>query len=771
MSTYYAGLNLVILALGIVLPISFIESIFVCSFTVLIYSIACYFHPDQITDIKILYNNLYFIVLTSIISTTAVYFNERRRKNEFFASYALGTKNQELAELDRLKSQFFANVSHELRTPLTLILSPIQELVELRKDVPETIREPLRIAQSNAYRLLRLVDNLLEIMRLEEGPDNLTRGPVELNRVVAEQADGLAHIAASKGVRLERALDGEPLVIAGDTGALERIVVNLLNNAVKFTDRGDWVRVTTRREGDHAVVTVADGGIGIAAEELPYVFDRFRQADGSTTRRYQGTGLGLSLVRMLVDELGGQVTAESTPGVGSTFRVSLPLVDRDELEADDATPTVRGDELERLHQRAARYVTGSDGWEESPSPAIAAGSADERGGEPPRVLVIEDDESMRRYLKRVMEAEGFRVALAADGEAGIRSAIEQQPALILLDLMMPRVDGFEVTRRLRGEASLGNTRIILMTAKEGKAIQVQALEGGADDFVPKPFMLPELRARVRNLVERHRLFNEVESKNHQLSTALHDLHRAQAQLIHSEKLNALGTLAAGMLHEITNPLNFTTLALGVLKDDPLVMEDEDRREAVADIEDGMERIGDIVDDLGTFAHPSGEGVGATFPVEKAVRVAMRSTKRAAEGIDVVTEIAPCHTARGALSHIIQVLINLISNAAKAIREADRGAEGVIRVSCEPVGESLRFSVWDNGTGIPQERLSKVFDPFFTTREVGEGMGMGLSVSHTIVENHGSELRVESVCGEWTRFSFDLPIGDRSPAVPHRVYET
>ncbi|GAB6040925.1 ATP-binding protein [Endothiovibrio diazotrophicus] len=762
-SPYYAGLNLIAVVMSLLLPWTIAETVVVTAGTLLLYGLGCLGHlwlvPSGSPVGDILINNVFFLVATSIICVVASHLQSVHRFNEFRLNYQLSQQNAELAELDRLKSQFFANVSHELRTPLTLILSPIQELLELRRNVPESIREPLRIAQSNAYRLLRLVNDLLEIIRLEEGADNLARGPVTLNRVVEEQAAGCAHIASGKGVRLEQTLHGDPLVVSGDVGALERIVVNLLNNAVKFTERGGWIRLTTgvREEeaGRFATIEVADSGIGIPEAELPHIFDRFRQVDGSSTRRFQGTGLGLSLVQSLTTLLGGWVEVESELGKGSTFRVVLPLMEESGLGPEAPTNSgAAGDELEALHRAAARHVVGSENWEESPT---AAGD-DERPDERPRLLVIEDDASMRRYLQRIME-KNFHVLTVADGESGIQAALEYRPALVLLDLMMPKMDGFEVTRRLRAEAVLDNTRIILMTAKEGKQVQVQALEEGADDFVPKPFMLPELRARVRNLVERHRLFDELETRNLQLSEALHNLHRTQAQLIHSEKLNALGTLSAGMLHEITNPLNFTTMALGVLKDDPTIMEDEDRREALADIEDGMGRIGDIVEDLGTFAHPSGEGVGATFPVEKAVRVAMRSTKKALEGIDVVTEIAGSHTARGAQSHIIQVLINLISNASKAIREANRGAEGMIRVRCEPVGEFLRFSVWDNGTGIPEERLSRVFDPFFTTRDVGEGMGMGLSVSHTIVENHGSELRVESVWGEWTRFSFELPIGE------------
>ena len=766
-STYYAGLNLAVLALGIVLPASWPEVLFYVAVTLALYFVACIFHTDTYINVRVVYNNSFFLVLTGGITALATYFNEQRRFNEFRLRYELKQKNLELAELDRLKSQFFANVSHELRTPLTLILSPVQELVELRKDVPESVRAPLRIVQDNAYRLLRLVNDLLEIMRLEEGADNLTRGPVALNRIVEEQAAGSAHVAKTKGVRLERALHDGPLVVAGDVGALERIVVNLLNNAVKFTERGGWVKVSTRlvsrADGDRAVVEVADGGIGITAEELPHIFDRFRQADGSSTRRFQGTGLGLSLVKALTDQLDGEVAVESVPGEGSLFRVTLRLMAEDEADAAEAaveaSSAAAGDELEALHRAAALHVSGGEDGEALSPPSPVAAAADEGADdERPRLLVIEDDGGMRRYLKWVMEADGFRVSLAADGERGIELALKERPALILLDLMMPEIDGFEVTRRLRAVASLDNTRIILMTAKEGKQIQVQALEEGADDFVPKPFMLPELRARVRNLVERHQLFHEVEVKNRHLTVTLEELRATEAQLIQSEKLNALGGLAAGLLHEINNPLNYSMMALEMALVEAAEASNGALNEALGDIQDGMDRIHAIVRDLHVFAHPSPEEMRERFSLGAVVESALHFTAHEWKGLAVETAVGEECMVVGSRSHIMQVLINLVTNASKAVNAVERDDGGKIRIGCEISGERAEISVWDNGTGISETVLPRVFDPFFTTRDVGQGMGMGLSICHTIVRNHQGDLRAESVEGEWTRFRLDLPVG-------------
>ena len=750
LSTYYAGMNLPLLAVGILLPTSIPEALLFSAITIVLYLTASLPSLTTLDEFHHLYNNLYFLALTSVISLTAVHFNTRRRFSEFRLSYELDGRNKELAELDRLKSQFFANVSHELRTPLTLILSPVQELVKKGTDLPPSVQETLRLVQANGFRLLRLVNDLLEVIRLEEGSERLAREPVDLNRVAFGQAEGIAHLAERKGLRLIREPVEGALVVSGDSGALEKIVLNLLNNAVKFTDEGGWVRLATRREGERAVVEVSDGGVGIPAEELPHIFDRFRQADGSSTRRYQGTGLGLSLVKELTEKLEGEVEAESRQGEGTTLRVWLPLTTEEPSSQPASALAVAADDaLEALHRQAALHDDTLLPTESDPSITLADDSL-------PLLLVVDDEPDMRRYLRRELEG-SFRVIEAGDGESGLALAMEQQPALILLDLMLPGMDGFEVTRRLRAEAALRNTRIILLTARDSEETKLRALDEGADDFVPKPFLIPELSARVRNLIDRAQLFDEVEEKNRRLSETLEELRAAEAHLIQSEKLNSLGSLAAGLLHEINNPLNFTMMALQVARAEPEVAESEELSDALKDIHEGMSRIHAIVRDLHAFAHPSAGDLEGRFAVAEAVSSALQFTAHELKELVVEKSIDEGCMAIGSRSHIVQVLINLIANAAKAVSAADRG-ESVrkIRILCKPEEDRLKIAVWDNGTGIPEAVLPRIFDPFFTTRDVGQGMGMGLSICHTIVRNHGGNLRAESSPGEWTEFTFDLP---------------
>ncbi|HYW76242.1 MAG TPA: HAMP domain-containing sensor histidine kinase, partial [Gammaproteobacteria bacterium] len=323
-SPYYAGLNLVILATGVVLPLSFTEILGFSAATLAVYVATCVVHGSAKADMATFFNNIYFILLTTIISATAGFFHERQRYSEFRFSYELGFRNKELAELDRLKSQFFANISHELRTPLTLILAPLEDLLSGSERLPDRIAGALGIARSNALRLLKLVNDLLDVIRLEEGRTELEREPLNIIALLRGVVESMSHLAEAREVSLSHRLPPVTYVVVGDESALEKVFFNLLSNALKFTPAKGRIVVSTSVGDQEIVVRVADTGIGIHSKDLPFVFDRFKQADASSTRPYAGTGLGLALVKELTEAHGGHVEVSSKPGAGTTMSVYLP---------------------------------------------------------------------------------------------------------------------------------------------------------------------------------------------------------------------------------------------------------------------------------------------------------------------------------------------------------------------------------------------------------------------------------------------------------------
>jgi signal transduction histidine kinase len=763
-SSYYAGLNLTILGMGILLPTTLSEAILFCGATLGLYVGSCSANALEGVDNRIAFNNIYFLVLTGIISSTAVFYNWRRRLMEFRLNFNLDMRNKQLAEMDRLKSEFFANISHELRTPLTLILAPVEDLLQGGQRLSDKVAIPLGIVRSNALRLLKLVNELLELIRLEEGKSRLREQPVEVTALLSGLTDSMSNLAQARSIELIKALDEAPLTVKGDPRALEKIVINLLNNALKFTEPGGRVEVHAGIAGELVEIRIADTGIGIPAPDLPHIFDRFHQVDGSSTRKYQGTGLGLALVKELTEKQGGRVEVHSRPGHGTVMSVLLPPFVPQQADAptssDEAEPmqsepgTVQGaDPLADVHRLAERSAGLSldAPFAELPEDVGQAAAEDLA-----TALVVDDEPDMRRYLGEVLARE-YRVLEARDGSEGLERALEFRPDLVLLDLMLPKIDGLEVCRRLKQDPSVRHTKVMLLTARVDEQAKLTALEHGADDFLTKPFSSLEVKTRLRNLLRTARLQQDLEHSNAELRETLAELKSTQAQLIHSEKLNALGSMAAGLLHEINNPLNFTLTAIQIARAAEVLDEHPELEEIFADIEEGMERIKAIVSDLRAFAYPKDAEMEGRFDFGSALESALHFTAREHQGLRIERDLPAGATVIGSKSHIVQVLVNLIGNAAKAVAPVLSERPGVIEVLGEIHNGRLLVRVRDNGIGMDAETLERIFDPFFTTRDVGEGTGLGLSISHTIIKNHGGSLRASSEPGQGSELVFDLAV--------------
>ena len=750
-STYYAGLNLTVIAIGLLLPTKAEETVAFCLVTYVGYAWACWF--NEAADIAVdFFGNMFFLVSTGVIASFSSYFLGRRRYHEFGLAYQLELRNQQLADMDRQKSHFFANISHELRTPLTLILAPVQDLLEGRERLSDRVAGRLSAVRDNALRLLKLVNDLLDVLRLEEGQENLRCAHLELNSILRGLVEGMTHLADMKGLALKCRFSPEPLIVQGDSRALEKVFVNIIGNALKFTDPGGEVSVSTwLREGD-ADVVVEDNGIGIADSEKELVFERFRQADGSATRRYRGTGLGLALVKELTELMGGSVAVDSQIGVGTRLTVRFPVVEADQTEVVVADRSE--DPLENLH----RLAEHRGGLSVDVEDALLSDGVDSSDVKRASVLVVEDEPGMRSYLTEILRSD-YRVIQARDGREGLKLALEREPDLIVLDLMLPEMDGLEVCRRIRSDAKPRPSRIMLLTARADEQSKLTALEHGANDFLTKPFSTVEVLTRLRNLLENARLERDLAARNARLEQTLKDLEATQAQLIQSEKLNALGSLSAGLLHEINNPLNYSLTALQLLGSDPSIQGDELMREIVGDIQEGMDRIRTIVSDLRAFAYPTEAEKQGAFDLNEAVEAALRFTAHEVKGIEVIQGLPAPAMVLGSKSHLTQVLINLLANAAKAIGAVTDGRAGSIRIEGEEREGRLWVRVSDNGVGMDEQTLGRIFDPFFTTRDVGEGMGLGLSICHTIVSNHQGRLTATSRLGEGTELTFDLVIAD------------
>jgi signal transduction histidine kinase/ligand-binding sensor domain-containing protein/DNA-binding NarL/FixJ family response regulator len=391
-------------------------------------------------------------------------------------------------ELDTLKSRFFANISHEFRTPLTLLLGPIEK--RLSRATEPSDKKELSIMHSNASALLTLVNQLLDLSRLESGSLKLQCRQLNLNKLIERVSSQFASMADSRNITFQiEATEDVDLFV--DAEKVEKIIINLLSNAFKFTSTNGSIQlIISKRKADRqfpsgsAAIIVKDTGIGIKGDDIPRIFDRFYQVDNTATRQYEGSGIGLALVKELVELHHGSIVVESSVGEGTSFTIHLPL-GHDHLTTNELVLTTAGE----LSLEQTPVV--SDSYEEVDDLGTGSSVA--------KLLIVEDNADLRYYLRSCL-SDTYTITESQDGTDGYQKAVEQIPDLVVTDLMMPGMDGIELCKRLKANEKTSHIPIILLTAKADHSTKLEGLRTGADDYITKPFSPDELVTRVHNLI-------------------------------------------------------------------------------------------------------------------------------------------------------------------------------------------------------------------------------------------------------------------------------
>lgn len=437
-----------------------------------------------------------------------------------------------IAELDHAKTAFFTNISHEFRTPLTLILGVVDDMLAKTDPALRVFRyEELSTVRRNAVRLLRLVNALLDFSGVEAGRVRATYQPTDLSAFTRELASSFHSIMEKAQLTFQVQTHTLPEPVYVDPEMWERIVLNLLSNAFKFTFQGE-VAVELSCVQNCAQLVVKDTGIGIQPEELPRIFERFHRVEDARGRTHEGTGIGLALVQELVKLHNGSIRAESVPGKGTTFVVSIPFgkkhlpsdrIREDRSQAPESVATGAYAEEAQRWLDIETIDTSSQFKTSVPSPT----------GDRPVILVADDNADMRDYLQSLL-SNGYTVETVGDGEQALAAIERRKPALVLADLMMPRLDGFGLLRKLRADPETQSIPVILVSARAGKDEVVEGMKQSADDYLSKPFNSRELLARVqshiglahirREAAERERkLRAEADSQRALLETVLNQM--------------------------------------------------------------------------------------------------------------------------------------------------------------------------------------------------------------------------------------------------------
>jgi signal transduction histidine kinase len=777
-SPYYAGLSLVVVGSGLLFVwpphvVIITYSSIVLGF--LLPNLLLTGHSQLFAAIS----NQFFLVSTAIIAGTGQMLGYRSQREQVEnqlilqeTSLNLENAHSQLKRLDRFKSEVFANITHELKTPLTLILAPLALLIEGKLGtVSDAQRSTLQSMQRSGVKLSRMIEDLLDLSKLEESRLRLRIDQHDLVAYLRGLIRQIEPLAQRKNIGLAVHADVERAPVWCDIERMERVFINLLSNATKFTDPGGSVRVALVDEGETVRVEVADTGLGFPSEFSQEVFERFFQVDMAGTRRYGGAGLGLALAKELVELHDGEIWAESEPHRGAVFRVRLRK-DREHFS---------GEVLDRRgppvgHLGGQREGDGSlVDWQldtpkhfrlididEATDQRVLERDADE-GQREHSVLVVEDTPDVARVIRLALHHD-FRFLAAADGVQGLELAQRYRPTVIITDWMMPHMDGLELTRRLRADPLTKHIPIVMLTARSDVQDKVASLETGVNAFLGKPFSAHELVSVVRSLVRAR---------------------EATADALLAQKMDSLETIAGGLAHEIGNPLNYVKNALATARRDCQTLMD-----TVAELELGPPQSGTL-EKLDARIHKMFEVTEAgvkriASTVELMVRYSREGYSRApqlhdayAAVRDVVAVVVPTVARQVQVElelegdgwircvgeELNQVLTNLIQNAFEAVASDGTGrvfirGRNVLGASNVGAGSGegvdLLLSVRDNGPGIPEANRARIFDAFYTTKEVGRGMGMGLTITRRVIVAMGGNLSVKSQVGVGTEFVVRVP---------------
>ena len=672
--------------------------------------------------------------------------------------------NERLMRINRLKDEFLANTSHELKTPLNGIIGLAESLIDgAAGPVNASLATNLSMIVSSGRRLSTLVNDILDFSKLRDRELVLQTRPLNLQAVTDMVLTLSRPLLGSRPVTLVNEVPDDIPTIEADENRLQQILFNLVGNAIKFTSRGT-VRITARESGDRIQVAVSDTGMGIDPEKTNQIFDAFEQGDSSISRSSGGTGLGLAITRQLVELHGGSIWVVSNPGEGSTFFFTLS-------RAEETAPWEIIQPLYRVQDEPIEPERPA-----TPRPK-------EEDGRSYSILIVDDEPVNRQVLFNHLTQQSHRVAEAADGFEALAMIDKEHYDLVLLDIMMPRLSGYEVCRRIRETYPVQELPVIFISARNRINDLVAGFESGANDYLTKPVSKLELLSRVDmhlRLLDVSRILEQkVEERTRALKTKNDELLRARNHMVMQEKMASVGMLASGVAHELRNPLNFingfSEIGIGLCeelgeiqdKPDPEKLREltEDLAENARLINEHGDRAARIIQNMLRLTGSSPRELRQTDLNELVGQFAELATnERCGPGEEPNLPVALETDFDKSIGEvgvdprdISRVIINLVTNACESVRIQHKSdGQGRIKVTTRDLKDDIEIRIWDNGHGIPKDDRRRVFDPFFTTRSDSGHIGLGLPICYDIVVNgHQGSLTLKSD-EESTEFTLVLP---------------
>ena len=771
-SEYYAGLSLVIVGAGLLFvwrPVTVCVTQLLVIGSFVVPNLVMHGFPQDGSA----FSNLAFLISIAVIGAIGQMVLYRSQREQVFNQVALEetkanleTAHEQLKQLDRFKSQFFANITHEFKTPLAMILSPLELLLHGEVgEIGPTQRATFEMMFRSGMKLLKMIGDLLDLSKLEESRLRLKVSEHDLVEHLRGLCDQVQPLALRKRIDLKLVASGS-CVVNCDLERMERVFVNLLSNALKFTPEGGHVTVSVHDLGDTVWIVVKDDGPGFPPEMAERLFERFFQVDMGETRRYGGTGIGLALAREIVELHGGRIRAENDHGARFTVELvkdkehfRAEVLDRRSHRRDVLSGARAGDRglmdfaaqmqareefrLLDIHEATERRALARDPEEDSRRHTC---------------LVVEDTPDVIRLVGMALQQD-FKMLSAPDGAQGLEMARNELPSLIVTDLMMPGMDGLELTRRLRDDPTTRHIPIVMLTARGELEDRVAGMDTGVNAYLAKPFSPRELLSSARSLVKTQ---------------------AAQADILLTQRMDSLESIAGGLAHEINNPLNYVKNALARVRMDTHALLELSRKPSEPGSAEQMQRLQERMRELFDVAESGIRRITRTVELMGSYSKAgyarqVRSHDAFEATRDVVSVVLPATGRKVKVElrfegdgrvdcvpeEFNQVLTNLVQNAIEA---APDDGSGRVEVYGRLDDGRLVLSVKDNGPGIKSEDRARLFTPFFTTKGPGRGMGMGLTIAWRVLQSLGGTLDIDSIPGQGACFTLRVPRSQRARVV-------
>ena len=650
----------------------------------------------------------------------------------FMRAQQLQEANQVLRDAEQIKSEFFANVSHEIRTPLSLILAPLESVLSGKYGVVTPSQQQLlHTVHNNTVRLLQMVNGLLDFTKFEAGKMKVVTESTDISALISSILKDFEPMMRGKKIEVICEISAPGAYVMIDRYLLERILFNLLSNAVKFTPPGGKIYVKMAIEDEKLILYVEDSGIGIREAELKNIFQKFHQIEGSSTRRFEGTGLGLAMVKEFAELLGGSVLVESTFGHGSTFTVEFPA------RASGGVPEVTHFRLPHT-SLTPQYQTARISEEEQESE-----SGREDYTHLPKVLICEDNEELTIYIVSLLR--GFcQIKTARDGKEALDIVAFWMPDLVLTDVMMPGKDGIEVCKAIKSNPQTAKIVVVLLTALTHREAMLKGWEANADEYLFKPFHPDELITRIKSLLnvvaERKKAMEMIEQKNNELM-------RTSAELEY---------FTSSVSHDLQTPLLNIDSSARVLAKEYQNKLDDGALVQFQVIKDNVQRMGHFVGNLLDFSRIARmELVKKPVDMNEIVEQLIGEMKFADKNFTALVKLHNLNPAKGDPNLIKQLWNSLLSNAVKFSRMRK---SPTIEIGTKKIDGKIAYYIADNGVGFDMRHAGRLFSLFQKLHEVEEfeGPGIGLAIAQQIVLKHGGKIWAEAKVGEGATFYFSLP---------------